>query len=44
MDFNLRNRSLPNMRHSPRIVGCLTGLDVRICGPTKALLVAPLGN
>ena len=46
MSFNLRNRTLLNMGHSPMIVGCLMGLNVRICGPKslKALLVATLGN
>ena len=44
MSFNLRNRSLLNMGNSPMIVGCLMGMDVRICGPKplKALLVATL--
>ena len=46
MSFNLRNRSLLNMGHSPMIVGCLMGMDVRICGPKslKAQLVATQGD
>lgn len=46
MSFNLRKRSLLNMGRSPMIVGCLTGMDVRICSPKspKALLAETWGD